>query len=276
MSATKLLILVFAFLNTMTAWAATGRFAMVQYNADLHFNDYGFNMNALGKFADAAVQNRAGVIIFPEGSAYGYADQNQMWCDSFHNNENCVDVNMAAEKIPGGRTEQHWTSYSIAHQVYIVYNLPEINSDGKYYNTTVVSGPQGYLTKYRKRSLYVTDKYYATAGNQPIILNLPFGKYGLAICMDGTYPGILEEYKSLNVDAVIMNMDWDDDPHGSMGARTFFRKRAMRSGLDLLISDVSAWDGSGLYPKTGVERIRNGLAAEAINVDGITYAETSY
>jgi hypothetical protein len=94
--------------------------------------------------------------------------------------------------------------------------------------------------------------------------------------MDGTYEGALEEYRALGADGVILPMDWDDDPHGEMAARIWFAKRARDADIDIYVSDVSTWDGSGKYPRSGAARERDGLPAEAIGVEGITYSELKY
>jgi len=48
-------------------------------------------------------------------------------------------------------------------------NIPE--ADGPtYYNSLGVTGPDGYVMKYRKRLLYKTDKAYASPGTQPGVL----------------------------------------------------------------------------------------------------------
>ena len=42
------------------------------------------------------------------------------------------------------------------HGVHVLYNLPEVDG-AKFYNTTAVVSPDGYVSKYRKRTLYVTE-----------------------------------------------------------------------------------------------------------------------
>jgi len=264
-------------LFSVTTWAALpGTIAMIQDNADSHFNDYEHNMKALTKFAALAIANHAKIIVFPEGSTYGYADSSHFWCKTGQADSKCLDVETVAEKIPGGRTEAYWSRVAQTQQVYVLFNLPEIGDDGHYYNTTGISGPHGYVSKYRKRSLYRTDEYYATPAEKPVVLETEYGNFGIAICLDGTYAGILEAYKAMGTDAVILPMDWDDDPHGPYAAKTWFTKRAGEAKTDIFVSDQSSWDGSGMYLKNGSGRVRDGLAEDSIAVDGITYAHMSY
>jgi predicted amidohydrolase len=251
--------------------------ALVQYNADLHFADYARNSAALFAYADEAVRNGAKMIVFPEGSHYGYASQDQYWCRPPMQRAGCEDVAQIAEPIPGGPTSQAWQRFAQTNTVYVVFNTPEV--DGVfYYNTTAVFGPQGFVAKYRKRALYVYDEYYAEAGNLgPVAFTTPFGNFGLLICADANDPSKFTEYTARGIDTVIVPMDWDQDPNGRAGARparTFFQAMARRTGARILVSDVSAWDGTGAYLPSHRERMRVGLSPIAVGVDGITYFET--
>jgi predicted amidohydrolase len=246
-----------------------GVIALVQYDADKNFSSYEINKRNLTTMADQAIANHADIIVFPEGSMYGYAStaRDEKWCRG--NSFGCRDVNSIAEAIPGGVSTLYWQTYSQTHKVYVLFNLPEKVSDGVYANTTVVVGPTGYLGKYQKRALYITNQAYAQAGTSEFVLKTPFGNFGLLTCMDAAYPGFLEAYAS-KVDSVILIMDWDDDPEGPNGALPFFERRAIESGLRIFASDQATWDGTGLY-QPGTARVRTGLSGSAIGLDGISY-----
>lgn len=250
--------------------------ALIQYDADRNFSNYDLNQKNLTDFALAAVENKAKIIVFPEGSLYGYAstDRSHEWCLDISTAAGCLDVNLAAELIPGGRSTSYWGTFATDHQVYVLFNIPERTNAGHYYNTTVAVGPSGYIGKYSKRELYSTDKYYATAGGSEFILETPFGNFGILICLDASDPGHLENYDK-KVDAVILLMDWDDDPNGKYGAKSFFERRSSESGLTIYASDMSSWDGTGKY-LPGYLRERNGLSPTAIGIDGISYHQLPY
>jgi predicted amidohydrolase len=149
--------------------------------------------------------------------------------------------------------------------------VPEDDGEA-FFNTLGVVGPAGYVTKYRKRALYYVDQAYATPGDDAVVLETPFGDFGLMICMDGTYDGVYYDgYVDLGVDAIILSMDWDQDPLGPGGAATYFVSRATNNGLEILAADVSPWDGTGRYVPGEPTRERNGLPDPAIGIDGISY-----
>jgi predicted amidohydrolase len=251
---------------------------LVQYDADQHFGEYDTNMAALTGWALEAVARDADIILLPEGSAYGYADSESgdVWCrpgmDSFEGRA-CHDVSDVAEIIPGGPTTVHWQGFAAEHGVYVLYSLPEV-AGGHYYNALGVVGPDGYVTKYRKRMLYFVDQAYAEPGGEYVVLETPLGDFGLMICLDGTYDApdapYYDGYNALGVDAILISMDWDDDPYGPWAARTWFVDRARRNAIDIYAADVSPWDGTGKYPRDGGPRERDGLPPVAIGQDGVS------
>ncbi len=246
---------------------------LVQYDADAHFGDTATNRENLTTWALAAVEQGAKIIVFPEGSTHGYASATQLWCApgmATFEGRSCRDVSSVAEPLPGGPTTEYWSAFAAEHDVAIVFHVPEID-DGLFYASLGVVGPDGFVTRYRKRSLYYVDTAYATPGDDSVVVDTPWGRFGLMICLDGTYDGAYyDEYLAAGVDGIIIAMDWDDDPNGEAAAITWFRERAFVNDVRIYAADVPTWDGTGLYPPGDVPRERNGLPAIAIGVEGLS------
>lgn len=260
-------------LFTQAVASQSGKISLVQYNADSHFNDYAFNRYALTEFVNRAAVQGSNIIVLPEGSLYGYADSKtgQHWCLKTNSSPHCLSVEQIAEKIPFGPSTQYFESLSKEKNIWILFNLPEMDQN-HFYNTTAIVSPDGFVAKYRKRALYVTDQDYATAGNSPTLIQTPWGRFGIMICMD-IEEGRAAEYKSLGANAVLFPTDWDQDPNGTAGARparTYFAQKAKTEKIDIFASDVSNWDGTGKYFSTGGVRERNGLNPIAINQNGMS------
>ncbi len=259
--------------SLFTAAATPGTIALIQYDADKHFNQYAENIKNVTALADYAVAQSANILVFPEGSTYGYMDAltHEKWCLTA--SSGCLNVNSVAESVPSGKTTQYWSAYALQHKVYVLFNLPE--KDGhQFYNTTGIVGPNGYIGKYRKRDLYVTDTYYAQAGVEEFVLETPYGKFGLIICMDinSNYMGV---YRNNGADAVIIQSDWDEDPPEALNDYSY---ASLRFNIDLYASDVSRWDGTGKYaPEFSMNvRERNGLAEPAVGMDGVSLHALKY
>ena len=246
---------------------------LVQYNADAHFGDYAFNRASLTMWAEAAIAQGATIVVFPEGSSYGYASSTETWCApgmSGFAEFSCRDVATVAEALPGGPSTEYWASFAAEHDVTVVFHVPEVDG-AAFYNAIGVVDPQGFVARYRKRTLYYVDAAYASTGDESVVIDTPAGRFGLMICLDGTYDdGYYDEYAALGVDGIIIPMDWDDDPEGPAAAITWFRERADVNDVRIYAADVSTWDGTALYLPGDVPRQRNGLPAVAVGIDGIS------
>jgi predicted amidohydrolase len=179
-------------------------------------------------------------------------------------------VSTVAEPLPGGPTTDYWAAFAAEHHVTVIYAALEVDGDA-FYNAIGVVDPDGFVTRYRKRTLYYVDAAYATPGDESVVLETAGGRFGLMICIDGTYDGgYYDEYAAQDVDGIIIAMDWDDDPNGPAAAIDWFRDRAANNDVRIYAADVSTWDGTAFYPPGDVVRERNGLPPIAIDIDGIS------
>ena len=260
-----------------------GVIGLIQYDGDAAFGDYALNRARLTALALQAVQRGSKIIVMPEGSSYGYVGADELWCKpgmaEFTTKawtKRCRDVSAVAESVPGGSSERYWADFSRRYGVYVVFSVPE-QEGGRFYNTMGVTGPDGYVTKYRKRLLYITDKAYAIPGDGPTVLETPYGRFGLMICLDADpKDGYFREYRALNVDAVIISMDWDDDPKGEYAAAVKFQEWAKEHGLDVYASDATPWDGTARYRMDGQRRERAGLPEDAAGIEGVSVHAFQY
>lgn len=114
----------------------------------------------------------AEVMVLPEFFATGY---------QFISMD---EVEKLAEKIPGGETTEALINLSVKHGMYIVGGLPE--RDGKYfYNSAVITGPEGFIGVYRKTHLFFEEKLWFKPGNTGFkVFQTDIGAIGIMICFD--------------------------------------------------------------------------------------------
>jgi predicted amidohydrolase len=251
--------------------AQPGRLAVVQYDSDLHFGEYDFNLARLTAYADEAVRNGANMVLLPEGALYGYASKDRLWCRPglvACASRQCANVDEAAEPVPSGRSTQYWLKFARDKKAIIAFHIPE-KADGRYYSTLVMVGPEGVLGKHRKNLLPAEDECFATEHHGTTIVRTPYGKFGLIVCADIWI--LPQGIASQGADAILLSTDWFEP-----GADETFRDRAKRAGIDIYAADVSEWDGTGKYFKNGGPRERVGLAATAKDQNGISYHELKY
>jgi len=113
------------------------------------------------------------LIVLPEFSFTG-PPQNQRAADAI------------AEPIPGPTVVslEAWCA-KLGH--YIVAGLVE-KADERLYNTLVLVGPQGFITRYRKTHLGSIDTAWATHGDTLVWADTPLGRIGLLSGTDLLYP----------------------------------------------------------------------------------------
>jgi predicted amidohydrolase len=267
--------------------AVPGKIAVVQYQPA--FGQTETNIDRLTAYADEAARSGANLVLFPEGSILGYDNGTEVWCrpglSSFQTNDGevreCRDVSEVAEIVPYDATTQYWRDFAIDKRIYVLFNIIEV-SDNEYYNTLVALDPQGNVTPYRKRILFETEYPYASPGDVPVLLETPFGKFGLMICIDGFETnaqdsldrGFYNGYKAAGADAILIPMNWDIyDSDNEFAAQSVFADRAKRFAIDIFASD--AYDGTARYWASGSPRDRGGLPA-AVNSEGISYHTVNY
>ncbi|MFO0990513.1 MAG: carbon-nitrogen hydrolase family protein [Hyphomicrobiales bacterium] len=268
-------------------WALPGKIAVVQYHPAFGQTDK--NIARLTTYAEEAVKSGANLVLFPEGAIFGYDSGSEVWCrpgmSSFQNNDGsyrgCRDVSDVAETVPFDPTTQYWRKFAIDKGIYVLFNIIEV-SDDEYYNTLVAIDPQGNTTPYRKRILFETEYPYASPGDDSVMLDTPFGKFGLMICIDGFDTnaqdsldrGFYSDYKAAGANAILIPMNWDTyDAENEFAAQSVFADRAKRFGIDIFASD--AYDGTARYWASGAPRDRGGLPAP-VNSEGVSYHTVNY
>ena len=113
------------------------------------------------------------LIVFPELTLTGLVG--------------AADAKKLAETVPGPSVDK-LIDLSMKYHVHIVAGLPE-KDGGNYYNTAVLTGPEGLTGKYRKMHLCDIDDGWATPGDLGFPhFNIPAGRVGLLIGHDTMFP----------------------------------------------------------------------------------------
>lgn len=153
--------------------------ALVQFPCKIGNKQH--NINKIAKYAKQAKKQKADIIIFPEMSLTGYTTRDLTY--------------ELAEEIPGPSTKKIG-KIAKKENLYIIYGMPERSEKGKaiLYNTAVLTGPEGYVGKYRKMHLpthsVFEEKRYFRLGYQTPVFETNIGKLGIIICYDIFFPEI--------------------------------------------------------------------------------------
>ena len=132
------------------------------------------------------------LVVFPELATHGYffGDRPRLWS--------------LAEPVPEGPTTQRLIEMAASHTSYLVVGIAERDGKGLY-NTAVLVGPEGYITKYRKLHLWSEEKLLFDAGDLGIVVaDLPIGRVGILICYDLWFPEQARILRLLGADVIAM------------------------------------------------------------------------
>ena len=142
------------------------------------------------------------LFVFPEmgTSGYFFKERDLLW--------------QISEPVPTGTITRKIEGIAASQDCYIVAGLPE--RDGKaLYNTAILVGPQGYITKYRKLHLWNKEKLLYDPGNLGVVIaETPIGRIGLIICYDLWFPELARIIGLQGADIIAMPaaLVWNDTP----------------------------------------------------------------
>ncbi len=95
-----------------------------------------------------------------------------------------------AEEIPGGQTTRALIGLAKDRRLHIVAGLAE-EENGRCYNSAVLVGPQGFISRYRKLHLFWNEKRWFEPGDVGLgVYDIGQAKIGIMICYDWFFPEV--------------------------------------------------------------------------------------
>ncbi len=131
----------------------------------------------LKKAASAIKDADIGLLVLPEFFATGY---------QFVSKDEVKDL---SEPVPKGYTTEFLSDLSHENGIHIVGGLPERSRGRLFYNSAVLTGPEGFIGVYRKTHLYFEEKLYFSPGNTGFrVWDIKPCRIGIMICFDWFFP----------------------------------------------------------------------------------------
>ena len=147
------------------------------------------NKAKMTKFIEEAAAKNADLILFPE-LCLGGLPENPMF---IFNPQDAFYQHSVAEVVPDGESTQYFIELAKKHDIYIGWGMCEQDPEefDIIYNALVVVGPEGFVGKYRKVHLPLTERImmYPGDGDYPVF-DTRFGRIGLMVCFDKAYPEV--------------------------------------------------------------------------------------
>jgi len=163
---------------------------------DVAIGDVDANRSKIVESLRTAAESGAELAIFPECAITGYC---------FDSLEEAAPF---AEPIDGPSSE------AIAHAcretgAHVVAGFIE-KEGSKFYNAAMLVGPNGIIGGYRKVHLpFLGVDRFLTPGDKPFrVFDLPFGRIGINICYDASFPEAARALKLLGAELIILPTNW--------------------------------------------------------------------
>ena len=206
-------------------------------------HDKDVNKAKMTAYIEEAAEKRADLIVFPELALGGFPE-NPMFVfspeDAFYQHE-------VAELVPEGDSTQYFVELAAKHDMYIAWGMTEQSHESwdMIYNTLVLVGPEGYVGKYRKVHLPLTERIlmYPGVGDYPVF-DTRIGKIGLMICFDKAYPEVARTLALKGADILLCPTAWpalepNEDDNDYKAGNVFSFARALENMCFFVDSCVS-------------------------------------
>ncbi|MDX1394692.1 MAG: carbon-nitrogen hydrolase family protein [Gemmatimonadota bacterium] len=144
----------------------------------------------------AAAGEGADLVVFPEAALTGYVFES-------------IEEGLEASVEATGPQVTRVVEAAAAAGAHAVVGAIERESD-HLYNTAFVVGPDGLLGRYRKiHTLCLgADRFTRPGGEPPRVFDLPFGRIGVHICYDGSFPETARTLRLLGAQLLVLPTNW--------------------------------------------------------------------
>lgn len=115
------------------------------------------------------------------------------------------DRNDYAETL-SGYTTSRMQDVARRLNIHIAYGINE-KVNGACYSSMILISPKKILGKYHKRHPAFAEKLFWLDGKDPMVIETPWGRIGLLICFDMSYPDTVIDYMG-SVDMLLISSAW--------------------------------------------------------------------
>ena len=152
-----------------------------------------------------AASEGAQLVVFPEAALTGYV---------FDSRDQALDGAVEAESPAVRRVRDACRELGVWSVFGAVERMPVASGPDHHrlYNTAFLSSPSGELHRYRKvHTLCLGVDRFTTPGDEGFrVWELPFGRVGLNICYDGSFPESARALKLLGAQLIVLPTNWPD------------------------------------------------------------------
>lgn len=178
--------------------------SVVNFKAE--WGNKGKNSKRIMEYMETAASEGVNLILFPEMALTGYADEPEKDFTEKMQYKNGENIN--------GEICRCISQLSKKLNIYSVIGMPVLENN-KLYNGAGLFYPDGKIDFYKKIHIaQATEMNWATKGNEPKMLDTPWGKIGIAICYDVYFFPELIRYYVAKGCRMVLNLTAYSKPYG--------------------------------------------------------------
>ncbi len=184
---------------------------------DITLGDISRNLETIQRVAQQAADGGSRLIVFPEACLTGYC---------FESLGEALPVALRLDDLCLRPLEELCRTRNL----YLVAGLLEREGD-RVFNTAVLWGPGGIVSRYRKIHLpYLGIDQWTTPGDEPFsVVEIEGLRIGLSICYDAAFPEASRTLALLGADLILLPTNWP--PGAEIMPRQAVPVRAMENGV---------------------------------------------
>ena len=163
---------------------------------DPRLGEHEFNADSICRRMSAAASDGADLVVFPEATLTGYV---------FDTREEALDGAVEAGSPTVQRVRDACRDLAVWTVFGAIERTPDPSGPDRLYNTAFLSSPTGEFHRYRKvHTLCLGVDRFTTPGDEGFrVWKLPFGRIGLNICYDGSFPESARALKLLGAQLIV-------------------------------------------------------------------------
>lgn len=199
---------------------------------DIKFGDPVANFATVTRMTEEARRRGSDLILFPELWSTAYDLTHASLYASSLDTALFADLSALAQRTG----------------IYLLGSTLSLVGKNKFGNTLTVFAPGGsLLADYSKIHLFrlMDEHLHLTAGDKPVMVDMPFGRAGLAICYDLRFPELFRGYALAGAEMVFLPSEW---PHPRLSHwQTLVRARAIENQMFVFACNRVGRDASNEF-----------------------------
>lgn len=185
---------------------------------DCHLGQPATNFDRAEEFVSEAARRGSDLVVLPE-----------LWSTAYDLENAGAHATPLAKNARDGGWFGHVAQWAQQHGIWLTGSLLEAQN-GRVNNCMALYNPAGELTAvYRKIHLFrlMQEEQYLAPGQEATLVDLPWGRAGLAICYDLRFPELFRRYALAGARLMVLPAEWPNPRREHW--RTLLRARAIEN-----------------------------------------------